>query len=94
MPVTTTGTTPVVTGFNNYAMVGTTRVFNMQGSGFMSGIRVVSMKTGVTVRVVGSNGSIVRIAVTVKKGVSAGGVRVMVTNPNGHKTSHVFNVKM
>ena len=94
VPVTTTGTTPVVTGFNNYAMVGTTRVFNMQGSGFMSGIRVVSMKTGVTVRVVGSNGSIVRIAVTVKKGVSAGGVRVMVTNPNGHKTSHVFNVKM
>lgn len=85
--------TPAVTGVSSYAVVGMTRMFNLEGSRFIHGVTVVSQKAGVFIRVVASNGGVVRISVFVKKGTSTGGCRVMVTNPNGHKTSHVFNVK-
>ena len=92
-PVPATTSPLSITGVSSFGKAGTTRAFNINGTGFVSGVSISSGKAGISFKVMGVSANSVRVQVTVAKGVAAGWSRLVFTNGDGRMTTKPYQHK-
>jgi hypothetical protein len=83
---------PKITGVNGFVRIGHIRALTITGNCFTRGLKIVSMR-GTTWKVIAVSAHAIRVHVSATKASRNGWHRLTLKNPNGKKTSRIYQQK-